>query len=213
MASQVKLLRVLQYGEYFALGDDNPRHSTARVILATHRDLRQMASENKFRDDLFYRISTHHVQIPPLRSRLDDLPAILKNLSAKICEELNRAPVLIAPETLRTLSRYSFPGNIRELESMIYDAIANCGKDAMELKAEHIAKFIKNTSPAAAVEISKHKFPDLASCIQHIDTLPELKDNDKILIAEAIRRANGNLSKAARMLGVSPQAIHSRVNR
>ena len=213
MACQVKLLRVLQYGEYFVLGDDKLRHSSARMILATHRDLRQMASENKFREDLFYRISTHHVQIPPLRARRDDLPAILKNLSAKICQEMDRPELVIGAETVRILNQYSFPGNIRELEAIIYDAIANCDRGVSELQAEHIGKFIRTGTRPESTGAEMQNYPDLASCIQHIDTLPELKDNDKILIAEAIRRANGNLSKAARMLGVSPQAIHSRVNR
>jgi len=122
--SQVKLLRLLQEREYYPVGSDVARKSDARVVLATNRDLQKQIGAGKFRNDLFYRLSTHQVSIPPLRERLDDIPPLLDHFLAGAAASLGKKKPTPPPALAVLLSLYVFPGNVRELESMVFDAVA-----------------------------------------------------------------------------------------
>ena len=122
--SQVKLLRLLQDGTYYPLGADRPRQSRARVVVATNRDVVQDVHAGTFRKDLYYRLRAHHVQIPPLRARRDDLPLLITHCLAKAATAFCK-PVPTVPLALyQLLHTYAFPGNVRELEAMVFDAVA-----------------------------------------------------------------------------------------
>ncbi|MCP3965526.1 MAG: sigma-54-dependent Fis family transcriptional regulator [Lentisphaerae bacterium] len=209
MASQVKLLRLLQQREYTPLGSDEIKKSTARVILATHRDLHELQRDNKFRKDLYYRISTHHISIPPLRERKDDIPLLLDHLIGQIAEELEKNPPQYPNELITLLKSYHFPGNIRELEAMVYDAISNHQSRMLSTKvfSDHIARNSRDQG------ITTSKMRNLEQCISNIEILPTLRNASKVLVIEAMKRSDKNQSVAARMLGVTPQALSSRLKK
>ena len=210
IASQVKLLRLLQEREYSPLGSDTARISTARVILATHRDLCELQKDDKFRKDLYYRISTHHISIPPLRERKDDIPLLLNFMIEQISMESNKKMPQYPPELITLLKAYHFPGNIRELEAMVYDAISSHKSKMLSTKVfvEHISR---NTSNGSYTGEIQNKYMNQGNCFSALSVLPSLKNASKILIQEALNRADGNQSIAARMLGITPQALSARL--
>ena len=124
MASQVKLLRLLQDGGYYPLGADRPRQCRARIIVATNRDVARAVADGTFRNDLYYRLRIHHFALPPLRARLDDLPLLVDHFVERAATTLGK-PAPAVPAALYTLLKiHPFPGNVRELEAMVFDAVA-----------------------------------------------------------------------------------------
>lgn len=121
--SQVKLLRLLQEREYYPLGSDSPRMSQARFVFATNEVLEEQVACGKFRKDLFYRLNTHHVALPPLRERSEDIPLLIDFYAEQAAAAAGLKQSVVAPEVYRLLGKYSFPGNVRELRSMIFDAV------------------------------------------------------------------------------------------
>jgi DNA-binding NtrC family response regulator len=117
-ASQVKLLRVLQEREYHTLGDDRSKRLEARIVAATHQD------PAKLRRDLYFRLRAYHVRIPPLRDRTCDLPALIHHFVREAAHDLDRKPPVVPERLYRLLSRYDFPGNVRELRALVFDAVA-----------------------------------------------------------------------------------------
>jgi two-component system, NtrC family, nitrogen regulation response regulator GlnG len=133
--SQVKLLRLLQEGTYYPLGADRPRQSRARVVVATNHDVVQDVQAGTFRKDLYYRQRAHHLQLPPLRARRDDLTLLLPHCLAKAAAAL-RKPVPTALLALyQLLHTYAFPGNVHELEAMVFDAVARHQGGTLSLQA------------------------------------------------------------------------------
>ncbi|MDG3087737.1 sigma-54 dependent transcriptional regulator [Vibrio hannami] len=123
-ASQTKLLRLLQEGDYYPLGSDKPKRSKARVVAATHHNLSQRVEEGSFRKDLYFRLCTHQIEIPPLRERKGDIPLLFEHFLEKASVEMNK-PTPAYPKQLPVLlSTYHFPGNIRELQALVLDAVS-----------------------------------------------------------------------------------------
>ncbi|MDD5698780.1 MAG: sigma-54 dependent transcriptional regulator [Victivallaceae bacterium] len=209
MASQIKLLRLLQEREYLQLGSDEVKQSSARVILATHRDLYELQRDKKFRKDLYYRISTHHISIPPLRSRIDDIVLLLDFFITAAAKELNKKPPPYPAELITLLKSYHFPGNIRELEAMVYDAVSSHESRMLSTKvfAAHIRRNSQNYPDAPG------ECHDLNNCLMKLPSLPDLKTLDRVLIREAMRRSGGNQSIAAGILGITPQALSARLKK
>jgi len=116
---QAKLLRVLQDGEFERLGSSKTVHVNARVIAATNRDLRGALKEGKFRSDLFYRLSVFPLEIPPLRERREDIPALLWHVLKDLCQRMGRDVKSIHPITMKSFQEYSWPGNVRELRNAV----------------------------------------------------------------------------------------------
>ncbi len=209
-ASQVKLLRLLQDGSFYPLGADRPRQSRARVVVATNSDVVKAVSAGTFRKDLYYRLRTHHLNLPPLRARLGDIPLAINHFIEKAARALNK-PIPSVPMALYQLLRtYSFPGNMRELEAMVFDAVARhqggilslqSFKDAMSGKPEYeeIDMQPGNTSL------------DFTACFA--EQLPTLDQAEEMLVDEALRRADGNQGVAALLLGISRQALNKRLAR
>jgi DNA-binding NtrC family response regulator len=205
--SQAKMLRLLQEGDYFPLGQDVPKHSNARVLSATNRDLWSMADRGVFRRDLNYRLRTHHINIPPLRERIDDLPLLIDRFIEDAATELNKRKPLVTGKLLRTLETYGFPGNVRELRAMVFNAMSlNKSKTlSSELFKRHISEVQRTPSSDTAGA------SDGAPSIMFPSRLPTLKQANELLIREALRRAKGNQSLAGRMLGISQQAVSKRL--
>ena len=121
--SQIKILRLLQEREYYVLGSDTPQPTSARFIFASNADLSKGGSHGGFRKDLLYRLQSHTIRIPPLRERMDDLPALVDHFFDKACRSLGKKRPSVPKELMTLLRSYSFPGNIRELEGMVFDAV------------------------------------------------------------------------------------------
>ena len=209
-ASQVKLLRLLQEREYFPLGADTPKLSDASVMVATNRNLTELVAQGGFRKDLYYRLQTHQIVLPPLRERTEDIPILLDHFLSTSATALAKKKPTPPPELATLLTMYPFPGNIRELESMVYRAVSRhvTGKLSMEsfkelIGKERAAKSSFNADPALqAVPLN---IPD--------DAFPTLKEGVEFLVSEAIRRTNGNQSLAADLLGITPSALNKRLHR
>ncbi|MCK4981590.1 MAG: sigma-54-dependent Fis family transcriptional regulator [Victivallaceae bacterium] len=209
MVSQIKLLRLLQQGEYLQLGSDKVKISSARIILATNRDLHELQRDEKFRKDLYYRIATHHIDIPPLRDRSDDIVLLLDSFIAAAAKELKKKIPKYPDELITLLKSYCFPGNIRELAAMVYDAVSSHQSKTLSTKVffAHIKRNSINNTGFHGENV------DLETCLADLVVLPGFKELDIALIQEAMNRAAGNQSVAAGMLGVTPQALSSRLKK
>jgi DNA-binding NtrC family response regulator len=208
--SQVKLLRLLQEGTYYPLGADRPRQSRARVVVATNRDVVQDVQAGTFRKDLYYRLRAHHVQLPPLRARRDDLPLLVTHGLAKAAAALHK-PVPTPPLALyQLLNTYAFPGNVRELEAMVFDAVARHQGGSLSLQA------FKDAMGTGQSRLAGEPWSNPVLAAQSAwdaEPLPTLKEAEDALIAAALRHADGNQGVAAGLLGLSRQALNNRLMR
>lgn len=211
MASQVKLLRLLQENEYYALGSDELKRTTARIIVATNRNLYAMQQEGKFRNDLYYRLNAHQITIPPLRERLEDIPLLVDFFLKQAAEEFKRSIPHVPKQLFDLLRTYSFPGNIRELRSMVYDAISNSTSHILSLDAfkQHISSNNESPPDSAVSENGEEEMP----LIILQNRFPTLKEANQYLISEALLKSNGNQTVAAQLLGLTQQALSSRLKK
>lgn len=206
LASQIKLLRLLQDGEYYPLGSDEPRQMTARVVVATNADLEKKIADGSFRRDLYYRLIAHHVHLPPLRERKDDLPLLLDHFLGQAADALGKKKPTPPKELAVLLSTYHFPGNIRELEAMVYDAVSLHSTKTLSMQS-----FLERIGP--------QEQPSIAETVLNSDNpfaplgdLPTLQQAGHLLVEEAMQRSAGNQRIAARLLGISQPALSKRIN-
>ncbi|HEV2665056.1 MAG TPA: sigma-54 dependent transcriptional regulator, partial [Blastocatellia bacterium] len=187
LAVQPKLLRVLQEGTVRRVGADREREVNVRVIAATNRDLEREVSEGRFRDDLYWRLNVIHLHIPPLRERPFDIPLLVEHFVNKIAEKSGHPPLNVPPETLATLTAYSWPGNARELENVIERACALA--TGPNLTPDDLPERVRSNGHTGAL---------IARARERRMTLREL---EKEYIVEALRMTGGNKSRAAEILG------------
>ena len=217
-AAQVKLLRLLQEGTYYPIGSDVMKRADIRVLVATNRDLRALQASGAFRKDLYYRLQAHHIHLPPLRERREELPLLVAHLLDKAARELGRAAPTPPRELAPLLAVYAFPGNVRELEGMIYDAVSRhrCGVLSLETFRQKIGlgESPDATPSEAPAAVQPGLLPGvLAGGLPFPDPLPTLKQAEEALIREALRRAGGNQTVAAGLLGLSRRALNNRLSR
>jgi len=205
--SQIKLLRLLQEKEYMPLGSDKVMEVTARIVVATNVDLEQKQKSGTFRKDLYYRLFTHHIEIPPLRERTEDIPVLLDHLLGEAARQMGKNKPTPPPELSLLLSNYPFPGNIRELRAMVFNAVSmhNSKKLSMESFCKAMGRSIKES---AADETTRDD-----TLLTFHERLPTLKKAAKLLVKEAIERTKGNQSMAARLLGITQPALSSRLKK
>jgi len=206
--SQVKLLRLIEDKRYYPLGADLPKASSAAIITATNRDLRAASVTGAFRLDLFYRLQTHLVQLPPLRERPGDLPLLLAHFVRQSAERLGRGVPAIPEELVLLLESYDFPGNVRELESMVFDAMSGLKGGVLGLDS-----FRRKILRGTGVKIAADKMVIGAETTRFSswERLPSLKIASEELIREALRRSKGNQGIAADLLGISRTALNKRL--
>lgn len=206
--SQVKLLRLLQDGDFFPLGSDVAKGSNARIIVATNQDLDGLKSSGRFRKDLYYRLFYHHIHVPALRERPEDLAILVEHFLEKASKTLDKKKPTPPEELTILLSTYHFPGNIRELESMVFNAVSShkFGKLSMESFKSHIYQ----KHPSFETE-SKQLLKEKKVLLSFSEQLPTLKQTEQLLIDEAMKRADGNQSIAALSLGITRQALNRRL--
>lgn len=208
--SQVKLLRLIQENEYYPLGSDSVRKSDTRIIVATNKNLSYMSQSGEFREDLYYRLKTHRITLPPLRDRLKDLPILLDHFFKRAADELQREVPGYPNYLIPFLRQYDFPGNIRELEAMVFDAVSRTKGEnvALDVFREIFLDMdiaVSATKQEERCGITYSNGPQGA--------FPTIDDTTDQLIDEALRRTNGNQSRAAKLLGISRQALNKRLSR
>ncbi|MDO6708613.1 sigma-54 dependent transcriptional regulator [Photobacterium sp. 1_MG-2023] len=205
-ASQVKLLRLIQEGEYYPLGSDRPKRLKARIVVATHQDLVRKQAAGEFRKDLYYRLKTHQVDIPPLRKRRLDIPLLLEHFLQEAADELGKEKPTIPKELPVLLANYTFPGNIRELRALAYDAMSQHRARMLSMDVFRRVLAQQKSAPESVAQAEVMLFdPDLP--------LPSLQDIGDLLTQEAMRRSDGNQSLAARLLGISQPALSKRLKK
>jgi DNA-binding NtrC family response regulator len=201
--SQIKLLRLLQEKEYLPLGSDESLHTNTRIIAATNRDLDKRVEQGLFRKDLYYRLKTHHIQVPALRDRRDDLPVLIDYFLSMAIEEYHLPKLHIRDNLIREYERYDFPGNIRELQSKVFDDVARYKVNHHNEAAVSKGKQNEDALSISYMPASNHDI----NYFNHLENLPSLKQTTNLLIEEALRRSKGNKSLAAKLLGITRQTI------
>jgi len=197
-AIQVKLLRVLQEREFERLGGTKTLKVDVRLVAATNRDLRAALEQGTFREDLFYRLNVVPIDIPPLRERKEDIPDLMDHFIARFASETSKTIRGITPAARQLLMNFHWPGNVRELENIIERAVTLSNGPVLDVGDIHLDIARAATTAAAS--------PSLPQGI----TLEQWEDE---MIREALRRANGNKSQAARLLGLSRNALRYRLSK
>ena len=194
---QVKLLRVLQEREFERLGSTKTVKVDVRLVAATNRDLRAALEEGTFREDLYYRLNVVPINIPPLRDHKEDIPALAEMFLHRFAESSGKAISGISPAAMERLTGFRWPGNVRELENVIERAVALSNGPVID------ATDVMLDAPA-------QKAPEAAGFLPEGVSLEQWEDQ---MIQEAMRRANGNKSQAARLLGLSRNALRYRLSK
>ena len=197
-ATQVKLLRVLQEREFERLGGTKTIKVDVRLIAATNRDLREALEQGTFREDLYYRLNVVPIDIAPLRDRKEDIPDLVNLFISRFAGESGKSIEGIAPQAMQMLVGYHWPGNVRELQNIVERACALSKGPLLDTRDIHI-----DARPAKAVNGDPGFLPQGM-------TLEQWEDE---MVQEALRRANGNKSQAARLLGLSRNALRYRLSK
>jgi DNA-binding NtrC family response regulator len=197
-ATQVKLLRVLQEREFERLGGTKTIKVDVRLIAATNRDLREALEQRTFREDLYYRLNVVPIDIAPLRERKEDIPDLVNLFVSRFAGDSGKAIESISPEAMQILVNYHWPGNVRELQNIIERACALAKGSTLEAADIHL-----DVRPAKTANGAGGFLPDGM-------TLEQWEDE---MVQEALRRASGNKSQAARLLGLSRNALRYRLSK
>jgi DNA-binding NtrC family response regulator len=195
-AIQVKLLRILQEREFERLGSNTTRHIDVRVVAATNRDLREALEQGAFREDLYYRLNVVPLNIPPLRERKQDIPFLANHFIHKLAPDSGSRVESITEAGMERLVAYHWPGNVRELENVIERGLVMCtgtALDAADIRLE--------SAPRPRGNSDSHFLPDGMTLDQY----------EQDILKEALRRADGNKSQAARLLGLTRNALRYRL--
>lgn len=197
---QVKLLRVLQERQFERLGSNLTRNVDVRVIAATNVDLRAALEEGRFREDLYYRLNVVPINVPPLRERKEDIPFLAMHFVKKISQDLGTGPRSLSPAAIDKLLAHAWPGNVRELENTIERSMVLTNAEVLQ---------------PGDIRIEAPRNSQVAPHAQQLPILPEgetLDHWEQMIIKEALRRANNNKSQAARMLGLTRNALRYRLS-
>ncbi|MBZ5724279.1 MAG: sigma-54 dependent transcriptional regulator [Acidobacteriia bacterium] len=195
-AIQVKLLRVLQEREFERLGSNVTRHIDVRVIAATNQDLRAALEQGTFREDLYYRLNVVPMNIPPLRERKVDIPSLAAHFLRKLAPDAGSRVTSITDAAIEKLMAYHWPGNVRELENVIERSLVMCTGTQLDAAGIQL-----ESAPRPRAQSDQHFLPEGLTLDQY----------EQDIIREALRRADGNKSQAARMLGLTRNALRYRL--
>ncbi len=213
--TQTKVLRVLQGQEFERVGGNEPIRSDVRIIAATNKDLESMVGEGTFRGDLYYRLNVFTIELPPLRDRPGDMPLLAQHFLQRFSKELDKSVLVIPDETMAILESYAWPGNVREFQSVIKQALLQATGPA--LLPEFLPRLDKGRADDERESSSAAE--SLVSFIQQrlregtSDLYAELQAlTDRILLEEILRYTNGNLSHAARHLGITRTTLRAKLH-
>ena len=211
IASQVKLLRVLQDQTYEVLGDSHTRRTDVRVVCATNADLRQMVEEHTFREDLFYRINLINLHLPPLRERREDIPLLVNHFVQAACATNRIQPVSVSADAIAFLQTLPFPGNIRELKNLVERAVL---MHESPLSASPLGENLKEGDMLTVADFQN-------KVLTSNEVLPQrgsgegasLSTLERNAIAASIAKHNGNLTLVAKELGISRGALYRKIEK
>ncbi len=209
---QAKILRLLQEQAFQRVGGNETIRTDVRVIAATHRDLRALVAEGRFRADLFYRLAVCTIALPPLRERREDLPLLAHHFLTQYGRELGRDVRTIAPEAMAQLCAYGWPGNVRELQSVVKQSLLRARGSVLH------AAFLPDLSlrtgssapPAAQLDLDGFICGHLGPETNDLYEVTH-REVDRLLLARAIEHANGSQRQAAQLLGISRQTMRIRL--
>ncbi len=205
---QVKLLRFLECGEVRRVGENEPIHVDVRIVCATNRELEQMVAEGAFREDLFFRVNTFEIHLPPLRERLDDIPRLSRHLLSRHMKREFVPDDILAPETIQILKSHHWSGNVRELSNVLEHAlILSDGKQITP--ADLPRSVMKNSAHGAAAPLAG------AASLQVVtnpDSPATLRDMETQMILRALDKYEGDKPKAAKELGIALKTLYNRLN-
>jgi len=206
--SQVKLLRLLQEREYYPVGADQVKICSARIVLATNVNLQERIKEGRFRRDLYFRLCTHQLHIPALRERREDLPVLLENFVEESARHFGKSAPGISTELIQGLSGYDFPGNVRELQARVRDAVARNRTGTLSTE-----DFPGISCPVPQkLPVDPDAFIGTPGGILSLfGRLPTFREIEDYLIVEALKQSAGNYAVAASMLGVARQTVSKRI--
>ncbi|HEV2765411.1 MAG TPA: sigma-54 dependent transcriptional regulator, partial [Pyrinomonadaceae bacterium] len=216
---QPKLLRFLQEGEIQPLGEQRPQKVDVRIIAATNTDLERMVSEGRFREDLYYRLNVIRLRVPPLRERRSEIPTIVNYYINHYAAKFGRRDIRMTPQTVDLLMVSDWPGNVRQLTNEIQRIVARA-EDSTVITPEHLSPDLRRTAPASLgpSAVSPTAFnPGLAGpgdpSRQGLTLAAALAEVEQKMIAEALRRHNNNISRAARELGLTRRGLYLKLER
>ncbi|MBI5409479.1 MAG: sigma-54-dependent Fis family transcriptional regulator [Nitrospirae bacterium] len=209
-SSQIRLLRLLEEQKYYPLGSDTAERSDIRIIATTNKDVEAQIAAGKFRKDLYYRLCAHSIYIPPLRERTEDIPLLLEHFLEAAANSLAKKKPSYPQELITMLLNYSFPGNARELQAMVFDAVAQHNSGILSLNS--FKQFMKHKGLNVKTNVAPHLNENF-SIVKDNERLPTLEEAEDLLISEALKRTNGNQGIAASLLGLTRQALNKRIKR
>ncbi len=195
-AIQVKLLRVIEYGEVFRVGSNDPIKVDVRLLAATNRDLSVLIREGRFREDLYYRLKVVTIELPPLRDRLEDIPLLVQAFIEEFSTKYGHKAPEFTPAALELFYDYGWPGNVRELRNCV-ESMVVLDKDG-RIDAEDVPRYVK--SPEGS---------DSPSGVGGVN----LEEGEKESIRKALAKCEGNREKAARMLGIGERTLYRKIKR
>ncbi|MGH7983820.1 MAG: sigma-54-dependent transcriptional regulator [Candidatus Udaeobacter sp.] len=205
-STQVKLLRVISEERAFErVGGNQPLRADVRLIAATNKNLEQLVREGKFRDDLFFRLNVVRITMPPLRERKEDIPILVRGFLRHFCTENNKRLLDLTPDAMDALLTYDWPGNVRELRTAIEHGVVMATGSKITLR----------DLPMAVRQAAMAELPGGISATEAFGekTRPlDLHQTEKKLIAQALAATNGNVTAAAKKLGISRRTLHRKIN-
>jgi hydrogenase-4 transcriptional activator len=215
---QPKLLRFLQEGEIQPLGEQRPQKVDVRIIAATNTDLEAMVADGRFREDLYYRLNVIRLRVPPLRERRSEIPAVVNYYVNHYSAKFGRRDVTVTPQTLDLLMVFDWPGNVRQLTNEIQRVVARA-EDGTIITPEHLSSELRRTSAHAVPSGQFGQAPGLAAAAaagaisQGLTLADAMAELERRMIAEALRKHNGNISRAARELGLTRRGLYLKLGR
>jgi hydrogenase-4 transcriptional activator len=210
---QPKLLRFLQEGEIQPLGEQRPSKVDVRIIAATNTDLEDMVAQSRFREDLYYRLNVIRLRVPPLRERRSEIPTIVNYYVNHYSAKFGRKDIQITPQAVDLLMVSDWPGNVRQLCNEIQRTVARA-EDGAVITPEQLSPELKRTSSPTAPSAASIAAMSSSSNLQSTGTLAEaLAEVERRMIADALRRHGGNISRAARELGLTRRGLYLKLER
>ncbi|PYT04837.1 MAG: sigma-54-dependent Fis family transcriptional regulator, partial [Acidobacteria bacterium] len=218
---QPKLLRFLQEGEIQPLGEQRPQKVDVRIIAATNTDLEGMVADGRFREDLYYRLNVIRLRVPPLRERRSEIPTIVNYYINHYSAKFGRRDITITPQTLDLLMVCDWPGNVRQLTNEIQRIIARA-EDGTVITPDHLSPELRRAylpSQGAATATGFGPASGLAASAaneaisQGLTLADATAELERRMIAEALRKHNGNISRAARELGLTRRGLYLKLGR
>jgi DNA-binding NtrC family response regulator len=204
---QPKLLRFLEQGEIMPLGDTRPQRVDVRVVAATNADLEQRVAEGKFREDLYYRLAVIRILVPPLRDRREEIPHLTSLFLREASQRLGKPDVFLMPETLELLAEYWWPGNVRQLRNEIQGVVA-LGQPGRGIGPEHLSPEI---SSAAVRQTGGSARPATRGPLTSLSAAVD--DLEREIIEATLHKSSGNISEAARSLGLTRRGLYLKLRR